>query len=279
LLQLARRVGGRGVSLALALGNLGDAERGPFEVGPDLGGLLGIVDGELLVPARYEARDERVAAGGSAAVGCSEGGPAVPVLDRDERLDLALAVDDEAQGHALHASGAEAECELAPDQGRDVVTDDAVEHPPAPLCVVEVLVERARVGDAVLHPLLGDLVELDPLGRLLGRLELLVDVPGDGFALPVGVGREKDFVDVLRRLLEIVKNLFLARDDLVRLLKALFDIDPELLREVFDVALRRDDLEPRPQVLLDRLSLRGRFDDDERLDHQWLLFQIVQQYS
>ena len=60
--------------------------------------------------------------------------------------------------------------------------------------------------------LLGDLVELDPLGRLLGRLELLVDVPGDGFALPVGVGREKDFVDVLRRLLEIVKNLFLAGD-------------------------------------------------------------------
>jgi hypothetical protein len=77
-------------------------------------------------------------------------------------------------------------------------------------------------------------------------------------------------------VLQLLEHLLLAGDDLVRLLKAVLDVDPELLGQVFDVPLRGDHLEPRAQVFLDRLGLRGRLDDDERLSHQVLLFRIFQ---
>ena len=192
---------------------------------------------------------------------------------------LAFSVDDEAKGDALYPPCAQAEGELAPDQGGDVVSHDSVEHPSTALRVVQVLVELARVADPVLDALLRDLVELDALGRLLGRFELLGDVPRNGLSLAVGVGGEQNFVDVFRRLFQLLQDLFFAWNDLVRLLKALLDIDAELLGEVLDVSLGCDDVEPRPQVLLDRLGLRGRLDDDERLDHQQLLFRIVLQSS
>jgi hypothetical protein len=280
LLELARGVGGGGVSLALALGDLGDREASLLEIAARLARFVAVLDGQLLAVARHEAADEGLgrlllAGAGSGA----ERRAAVPVLLGDERLDLALTIDDEPQRDALHAPGAQAEGELAPDEGRHVVSDDAVEDPPAPLGVVQILVELARVGNPVFDALLRDLVELDALRLLLGRPELVGDVPGDGFTLAVGVGRQQDLVDVSRRLLEIGDDLLLAWNDLVRLLKSLLDVDAQLLRQVFDVAFRCNDVEPGPQVLLDRLGLRGRLDDDERLSHQQLLFRNILRYS
>ncbi len=150
---------------------------------------------------------------------------AVPVLLGDERFDLALAIDDEPQRDALHAPGAQPERELGPHERRHVVADDPIEHAARALRVVEVLVELARVADAVLDAFLRDLVELDPLGRLVGGLQLLGEVPGDGFALAIGVGREQDLVDPFGRRLELLKDLLLSGDDLVGLLEAVLDVD------------------------------------------------------
>jgi hypothetical protein len=124
------------------------------------------------------------------------------------------------------------------------------------------------VVDAVLDALLRYLVELDALGDDLRLLELLGQVPCDGLPFTVGVGRQQDLAGALGGGLQLLDDLLLARDDLVRLLKALFDVDSELLRKVLDVALRGQNLVLGAQVLLDRLGLRGRFDDDEGLSHQ-----------
>ena len=154
--------------------------------------------------------------------------------------------------------GAQAERELGPDQRRDVVADDAVEHAARALRVVKVLVEVARVVEPVLDALLGDLVELDALHLELRALELLGDVPGDRLALAIGVGGEQERVGLLGLGLELGQDLLLALDDLVGLLEALLDVDAHLLGQVFDVALGGQDLVARPEVLLDRLGLGRR---------------------
>ena len=123
------------------------------------------------------------------------------------------------------------------------------------------------MGDAVLDAFLRYLVELDALGGLLAREKLVGQMPGDRFTLAVGVGREQDLVGRLRGLLELLDDLLLAGNDLVRLLEPSLDVDAELLGQVLDVALGGEHLVLRPQVLLDRLGLRGRLDDDERLSH------------
>ena len=105
--------------------------------------VVAVLDLELLAVLLREARDERRSS--PAAVRLRrELRAAVPVLLGDERLDLALAVDDEPERDALHATGGEPERELRPDERRHVVADDAVEHAPRALRVVEVLVELAR---------------------------------------------------------------------------------------------------------------------------------------
>ena len=212
-------------------------------------------------------------------VGDREGGAAVPVLLGDERLDLALAVDDEAERDALDAPGAEAEGELAPDQGRHVVSDDAVEHAAARCASYRSLSSSRGLATPYSTPFFVISWNSTRCVVRLARLQLLGDVPGDGLALAVGVGREQDMRRRSSPPLQLGQDLLLARDDLVRLLKPLFDVDPELLRQILDVPLGGDDVEPRPQVLLDRLGLRRRLDDDERLDHQQLLFRIVLQSS
>ena len=93
-----------------------------------------------------------------------------------ERFDFALAIDDQPQRDGLHAAGREAERELRPHEGRDVVADDAIEDAAGALRVVEVGVELARVGDAVIDALLRDLVELDAGDLALGALDLVRDV-------------------------------------------------------------------------------------------------------
>ena len=55
---------------------------------------------------------------------------------------------------------------------------------------------------------LGDLVEEDPRDLAsVGAAELLGEVPGDGLALAVGVGRQEDVVGLLGGLLELVEDL------------------------------------------------------------------------
>src|SRR5262249_27116978 len=154
LLELRRGVRRGRFSLLLALRDLGDVIASALEARPHRGSRVAVLDFELLAVGLDEAADE------TRTLLAYEAHADVPVLFRNERFDLALAIDDEPKGDRLHATGGEAERELRPDEGRDVVADDAIEDAARALRVVEVVVELARVRDAVLDTLLGDLVEL-----------------------------------------------------------------------------------------------------------------------
>jgi len=145
-----------------------------------------------------------------------------PILDGRESLDLALAFDDQPQSDGLHAPGGKAATNLVPQQRRNLVAHDAVEHAPGLLRIHQVLIDFARVLECLLHGPLGDLVEADAhdaLGSALRRLgavaELAGKVPGDGFAFAIRVGRQVDCVGILGKLLQPGQNLFFSGDYLI----------------------------------------------------------------
>ena len=90
------------------------------------------------------------------------------------------------------------------------------------------------------------------------RLQHLEQVPRDGLALAVFVGREEELVGVLELSLQLGDLLLLVRVDDVERLEALLDVDAE----------------PRPRLALEALGDRGRAVGkvadvtDGRLDHE-----------
>ncbi len=73
-----------------------------------------------------------------------------PVFDRGEGVDLAFALDDEAEGNGLDAAGGEAATDLVPEERGDLVADEAVENAAGLLGVHQVFVDVASVRKAAL---------------------------------------------------------------------------------------------------------------------------------
>src|SRR5205085_10627166 len=117
----------------------------------------------------------------------------VPPLRGTERHALALALDDEARGDGLHASGREPTRDLLPEDGRDLVAVEPVENAARLLRVDEPLVDVAGIAERALDRVAGDLVEDHPAHRQLG-LQYFLEVPCDRFALAVLVRREQELV-------------------------------------------------------------------------------------
>ena len=200
LLELARRVRGGRVALLFALRDADHLVLRGFEVGADRRRLFAVRDFDLFAVGLDEASGERLLRR------AAQPDADVPVLFRYERLDLALPLDDEAERNGLDAAGAQTERKLVPDEGRHVVTDDAIEHPAGALGIVKVLVELARLLDAVLDALLRDLVELDAMHLELFSPELLGEVPRNRLTFAVGVGREQEDVAFLASVLSSVRT-------------------------------------------------------------------------
>ena len=127
-----------------------------------------------------------------------------PVLARHERLDLGLALADQAQRDRLHAPGRAGARQLAPQHRREREADQVVERAARQIGLDQRLVEVARVGDGVEHGGLGDLVEHHALDRDAVERALLAQqlehVPGDRLALAVGVGGEHQGIGALELL-------------------------------------------------------------------------------
>ena len=154
------------VDVALGGGLVGDIERlavDPHELG-----------GERVAGGRREDRLDR------------------PVLAGGERIDLALALDDEPDRDRLDAAGRQAAADLARQQRAERVADEPVDDPAGLLRVDEVAVDVARVGERLADRRLRDLAERHPACLLRGDVGGLGDVPGDRLALAVEVGREVD---------------------------------------------------------------------------------------
>ena len=196
----------------------------------------------------------------------------VPVAGADERDPLALALDDQPDRRALHASRRQAAVDPPPEHRRDLVPVQAVEDAPGLGGVDQAVVDLARVVDGVVDRGLGDLVEDHPLHRHL-RVEVLEQVPRDRLALAVFVGREVQLGGVLERGTQVLDHLLAAIGQLVRRLEPVVDVDVEALaRQVGDVPDRGAHVEGTAEELRDRLGLRGRLHDDQGLCHRalWL---------
>ena len=213
------------------------------------------------VPSLQSAMTASVSA---SAVGAAERGVEQPVLLGNEGAYLPLAVDDHARRHALHPARGEAAAYFLPQQRAELVADDAVEYAPGLLGVDEVYVYLARGADALGDDLLRYLVEGDAAGLVVGELEELLQVPGYGLALTVGVGREIDHAGLLRALPELGYDVLLALDgDILRLEAVLYIHAHRALGQVAQVAHAGHDLEIAAQVFLDGPRLRRRLDYDE----------------
>ena len=140
----------------------------------------------------------------------------VPVGAGPERTPGFLPFDDQPDGDALDAPGAESGLHLLPQHRRQRVAVEPIDDAPALLRPDQALVDVAGMREGVVDRLFRDLVELDPADGDLG-LEDLAQVPGDRLAFAVGVGRQQHFGGVLERRLQILDILLLVvRDDVVR---------------------------------------------------------------
>ena len=127
-----------------------------------------------------------------------------PVFTALEILYLLLALDEEPQRGALHPAGRQAWADFFPQQGRQIETNQVIERPARLLCVHQRHGDTTGMGNRFLDRGFGDLVEHDPV-QFLVLQQLLVfkdlrKMPGNGFALAVGVGREVDVGGFRHRL-------------------------------------------------------------------------------
>ena len=185
-----------------------------------------------------------------------------PVLLGLEGPNLLLPLHHQAGGHRLHPAGGQAPADLLPQQGGELIAHDPVQNAPGLLGVHQILVDGPGLGDGLVDHLLGDLVKGHPVGLVVGDVQQLLQMPGDGLPLPVRVGGQIDFAALLGRLLQVADGVLLALDGLVVGLKAVFHVHAQLaLGQVPDMAHGRLHLIPRSKVFPDGLGLgRGLYD-------------------
>ncbi len=245
--------------------------------------------GEPLAVELHQLRTEGTRGGGCRVV--DELGVEVPVGRGDEGHALALALDDEPGGHALHATDRRALAHLLAGGGRErAVAVDAVEEATGFLGADEVAVEIARVLHGMGDRGGGDLVEHHALDRhRRGRVQHLEEVPRDGLSLAILIRREVELVGLLEQALQIADPVLLVGTDDVEGLEVVLDVQPEDLplalhgvghigcpcREVPDVTDRgldgRRAVDDRDvgvrEEALDGPRLGGRLHDDQCSGH------------
>ncbi|CCY42479.1 flagellar basal body rod protein [Firmicutes bacterium CAG:124] len=189
-----------------------------------------------------------------------------PVFLRDKGPDLVLAVDDQTGRDRLHASGGQALADLFPEQGAELIADNAVEHAARLLRVDEILVDGTRVLDGFLHDVACDLVEGHAVCLVIRNVQQIFQMPRDGFALAVRVSREIDAAGALRGLAQVCDDVFLSLERLVLRLKIVLDIDAQrALRQIAQMAHAGLDLIVGAKIFSDGFGLRGRLHDDQIL--------------
>ena len=136
----------------------------------------------------------------------------VEPLPGPERHAGPLALHDHPHRDALHAARRRRlpAAEHPPQDRRGLPPDQPVEDAAGLLRLDELHVEVAGMLERLADRVRRDLVEHHPLHRDL-RVEHLQDVPPDGLALAVLVGREDELVDALQRPLQLGDDLLLGR--------------------------------------------------------------------
>ncbi len=294
LLEGRRREGGlRALRERLRLDRV-DPEAGVPEVGGELRGrglveqrhvgALGEVAGRgVEVPAGGEPPPAQGDEGGRELGGAGREDPVeVEVGGGAERHPGPFPLHDEPAGDALDPAGRGRATSPAAGDHRHLVAEEPVELAASLLSLDEAHVEVAGARQGGLDGGSGDLVEDEAFDRHRGA-EHLEDVPGDGLAFPVLVGREEHLVGVAERLFQLLHDVAFLVDDNVDRLEVVVHVDAEpadlgvgdalghllgAARQIADVAAARENPElGAAEESLDRFRLRRRLDDYERLRH------------
>src|SRR5262249_59020760 len=139
LLQLAGSEGWRGTAAALFLLNVAHRPLLLLERGENFLGLFLVGNFRLL----FTTTDKPGVEGGAlAGMQVRVNGPVFLLI---ERLDLALALHDQTQSHGLHASGRKSAPDFVPQERRNLVADNAVQHAPRLLRIHQVAVDITRM--------------------------------------------------------------------------------------------------------------------------------------
>src|SRR5690606_19581891 len=210
---------GRVLELLAAL-DLGDDEGRVLDVGEDLTRRGLVLEAERLAVDVVELGLEPLAR-------TLEERRDGPVLLGLEGADRGLPLRDEAERDGLYAASGEAGADRLPEDGANLVADEAVEDAARLLGLDLAHVDGARVLECAADGVPRDLVEQDTLEleprRALAlaaavESELLGHVVGDGLSLAVGVGGEDDLLGVLGLALQLLDDLALATNgDVARL--------------------------------------------------------------
>ena len=195
-----------------------------------------------------------------------EAGIQQPILLAVEVPDLLLPIHHHAGGHGLNPAGGQAGLDLAPEEGGQLIAHDPVQNAAGLLGIDQILVNAAGVLDALGDHLFGDLIEGDPLGLLIIQLQQLLQMPGDGFALPVRVRCQVDGLGGLGFLLQFADQFLFITDGDILGLKAMLNIHAHFaLGQVPQVAHGGGHLIVAAQVFLDGFGFRRGFDDHQVL--------------
>jgi hypothetical protein len=241
--------------IGIAAFDLGDGRLG--------GGLA--CDVELVETRAVELRQARVEF--LAALG-GELGADGPVFACAEPLDFVFAFADQPQRHRLHAARRAAAGKLAPQDRREVEAHEKIEGAAREIRIDQIAVEVARMAHGLEDRGFCDLVEhdaahVDVFELVCGRQHLF-EVPGNRFALAVGVGRQNKGLDALKCPRDLGNGLFGAFADFpmhfevaVRLYGAVF------FAQIAHVPVRCEDAVLVAEIFVDGFRLRRRFHDNE----------------
>src|SRR5262249_46476031 len=179
--------------------------------------------------------------------------------DRPRRL-----LGEERPRHRRPAARRQAPADLLPEKRRELVADEAIEHSPRLLRVHLLAVDLAGMLEGRLDRALRDLVEHDPVRLGLRHPQLLGQVPSNRLAFTIRVRCDEQGIRPLGHLLQVVQYLLLGGQDMVDGLEALLLVHAQLaLGQIADVPHGRLNDVLRVQILLDRLDLGRRLDNDQ----------------
>ena len=136
----------------------------------------------------------------------------MPVLLGNELFDFAFPIGDQLQRDRLHPPGTETAPYLVPQQRADLVADEPIQDPACALRRHHLLVNGSRVEERLLNGLFRDFVEGQAGDFPFASGELLRQVPADGLALAIRVGRHVDVRGFLGRVLQLLDDLLPRRD-------------------------------------------------------------------
>ena len=205
----------------------------------------------------------------------------VPVGAGAKGQARALPLHQKPHRHGLHPPGGEAVGHLFPQQGREAVPHQAIQHPARFLGLHQVLVKVTGMGQRPVDGLPCDLVKHQALHRHLG-LEQFQQVPTDGFPFPVFVGGQKEPVGSFEGFFQFLHHLLFFLGHHVQALEPIGGVDPQLcpgfplmaggdlagvVGQVTHMAHGGAHPEAVGQKAADGFGLGGALDDDEGVGH------------